>query len=79
MEFYNEIGEQMRQEGRVGYSKKSWAELGEVVGDLRRRLSGMLSGSIPGSVSFRSLPDGRYAIKRKKNGPKLKKKNKNFQ
>ena len=62
MEFYNEIGEQMRQEGVEGgggYSKKSWAELGGVVGDLRRRLSGMLSGSVPGSVSFRSLPDGR--------------------
>ncbi|XP_043468840.1 dipeptidyl peptidase 9 isoform X2 [Leptopilina heterotoma] len=60
MEFCNEVGVHMRQE--IDPPKKSWTELGGVVSDLRRRFSGMLSGSIPGSVSFRSLPDGRTRI-----------------
>ena len=39
--------------------RKTWNELRGVVSDLRRRMSGMSAGSVPGSVTFRSLPDGR--------------------
>lgn len=41
--------------------KLSWSELRNVVCDLRRQLSG-LSTMVPGSVSFRTLPDGRTRI-----------------
>lgn len=41
--------------------KGSWAELRNVVCDLRRQLSS-LSAMVPGSVSFRTLPDGRTRI-----------------
>lgn len=39
--------------------RKSWSELRAVVSDLRRKLSGVSAGSVPGSITFRSLPDGR--------------------
>jgi polyhydroxyalkanoate synthesis regulator phasin len=39
--------------------RKSWNELRGVVSDLRRRMSGMSAGSVPSSITFRSLPDGR--------------------
>ena len=39
--------------------RKTWNELRGVVSDLRRRMSGMSAGSVPGSITFRSLPDGR--------------------
>ncbi|XP_066595856.1 dipeptidyl peptidase 9 [Prorops nasuta] len=41
---------------------KTWSELRGVVSDLRRRLSGASAGSVPGSITFRSLPDGRMRI-----------------
>lgn len=39
--------------------RKSWSELRAVVSDLRRKLSGVSAGSVPSSITFRSLPDGR--------------------
>ncbi|XP_014215417.1 dipeptidyl peptidase 9 isoform X1 [Copidosoma floridanum] len=42
--------------------RKSWNELRGVVSDLRRRFSGMSAGSVPGSVTFRTLPDGRIRV-----------------
>ncbi|XP_058802622.1 dipeptidyl peptidase 9 [Phymastichus coffea] len=45
-----------------GCKPKSWNELRGVVSDLRRRMSGMSAGSVPGSITFRSLPDGRIRI-----------------
>ncbi|PSN50155.1 Dipeptidyl peptidase 8 [Blattella germanica] len=42
-------------------NKRSWSELKNVVCELRRQLSG-LSTMVPGSVSFRTLPDGRIRI-----------------
>ncbi|XP_053986733.1 dipeptidyl peptidase 9 isoform X1 [Hylaeus volcanicus] len=42
--------------------RKSWSELRSVVSDLRRKLSGVSAGSVPGSITFRSLPDGRTRI-----------------
>nr|CAD7590220.1 unnamed protein product [Timema genevievae] len=41
--------------------KKSWSELKNVVCELRRQLSG-LSTMVPGSLAFRTLPDGRTRI-----------------
>jgi hypothetical protein len=41
--------------------KRTWSQLKNVVCDLRRQLSG-LSTMVPGSVSFRTLPDGRTRI-----------------
>nr|CAD7449927.1 unnamed protein product [Timema bartmani] len=41
--------------------KKSWSELKNVVCELRRQLSG-LSTMVPGSLTFRTLPDGRTRI-----------------
>ncbi|KAG5343681.1 DPP9 peptidase, partial [Acromyrmex charruanus] len=42
--------------------RKSWSELRAVVSDLRRKLSGVSAGSVPSSITFRSLPDGRTRI-----------------
>lgn len=39
--------------------RKSWSELKGVVSELRRKLSGVSTGSVPGSITFRSLADGR--------------------
>lgn len=43
-------------------TRKTWPELRGVVSDLRRRLSGVSAGPVPGSITFRSLPDGRTRI-----------------
>ncbi|XP_046431750.1 dipeptidyl peptidase 9 isoform X1 [Neodiprion fabricii] len=45
-----------------GTRKKTWSELRGVVSDLRRRLAGVSAGSVPASITFRSLPDGRMRI-----------------
>lgn len=39
--------------------RKCWSDLRAVVSDLRRKLSGVSAASVPGSITFRSLPDGR--------------------
>ena len=41
--------------------KRSWSELKNVVCELRRQFSG-LSTMVPGSIQFRTLPDGRTRI-----------------
>ncbi|XP_014230063.1 dipeptidyl peptidase 9-like isoform X1 [Trichogramma pretiosum] len=45
-----------------GGGKKTWNELRAAVSDLRRKVSSLSSGSVPGSINFRSLPDGRIRI-----------------
>lgn len=57
METCYEVGEHAVPDSTV--PRKSWSELRAVVSDLRRKLSGVSAGSVPGSVTFRSLPDGR--------------------
>ncbi|XP_015598868.1 dipeptidyl peptidase 9 isoform X2 [Cephus cinctus] len=60
MEACNERGDQVGSNGSS--SQKSWSELRGVVSELRRRLSGISAGSVPSSITFRSLPDGRTRI-----------------
>ncbi|XP_078040146.1 dipeptidyl peptidase 9 [Augochlora pura] len=43
-------------------NRKTWSELRTIVSELRRRLSGVSAVSVPGCISFRSLPDGRTRI-----------------
>lgn len=57
METCNERGDRTLTDTTV--TQRSWSELRGVVSDLRRKLSGVSVGSVPGSVTFRSLPDGR--------------------
>lgn len=45
-----------------GRQKKTWSELRGVVSELRRRLAGVSAGSVPASITFRTLPDGRWEI-----------------
>lgn len=42
-----------------GSQKKTWSELRGIVSELRRRLAGVSAGSVPASITFRTLPDGR--------------------
>lgn len=56
METCNEGGDQTLTDTAIS---QSWSELRGVVSDLRRKLSGVSVGSVPGSITFRSLPDGR--------------------
>ncbi|KAI4482250.1 hypothetical protein M0804_008801 [Polistes exclamans] len=46
----------------VTVTKKTWQEIRGSVSDLRRRMSSVSAGSVPGSITFRSLPDGRTRI-----------------
>lgn len=57
MEACNEVGD--RTPTDIAVMQRSWSELRGVVSDLRRKLSGVSVGSVPGSITFRSLPDGR--------------------
>ncbi|XP_033329268.1 dipeptidyl peptidase 9 [Megalopta genalis] len=43
-------------------NRRTWSELRVVVSDLRRKLSGISAVSVPGCITFRSLPDGRTRI-----------------
>ncbi|CAL7939267.1 unnamed protein product [Xylocopa violacea] len=60
MESCNEGGDRTLSDTTV--TRRSWSELRGVVSDLRRKLSGVSVGSVPGSITFRSLPDGRTRI-----------------
>ncbi|XP_017752257.1 PREDICTED: dipeptidyl peptidase 9 [Eufriesea mexicana] len=60
METCNEGGDRILIDTAV--TQRSWSELRSVVSDLRRKLSGVSVGSVPGSITFRSLPDGRTRI-----------------
>lgn len=60
MEACNEVGD--RTPTDIAVMQRSWSELRGVVSDLRRKLSGVSVGSVPGSITFRSLPDGRTRI-----------------
>ncbi|CAD1477640.1 unnamed protein product [Heterotrigona itama] len=60
METCNEGGDRTLTDTAI--SQRSWSELRGVVSDLRRKLSGVSVGSVPGSITFRSLPDGRTRI-----------------
>lgn len=60
METCKDGGEQYTLETNK-QAKKSWPELRGVVNEFRRRLSGISDGSVPDSVTFRTLPDGRLA------------------
>lgn len=55
----NEVGGEQQATPDSTVPRKSWSELRTVVSDLRRKLSGVSAGSVPGSITFRSLPDGR--------------------
>ena len=57
MEACNEVGDRTLTD--IAVMQRSWSELRGVVSDLRRKLSGVSVGSVPGSITFRSLPDGR--------------------
>lgn len=57
METCNEGGDRILSD--IAVTQRSWSELRSVVSDLRRKLSGVSVGSVPGSITFRSLPDGR--------------------
>lgn len=57
METCNEGGDRTLTD--IAISQRSWSELRGVVSDLRRKLSSVSVGSVPGSITFRSLPDGR--------------------
>ena len=48
-------------DGELIEKRVPWSELKGVVSELRRQLSS-LSTSVPSSVSFRTLPDGRTRI-----------------
>ncbi|XP_031832018.2 dipeptidyl peptidase 9 [Nomia melanderi] len=60
METCNEGGD--RTPSVTSVTRKTWSELRGVVSDLRRKLSGISAVSVPGSITFRSLPDGRTRI-----------------
>ncbi|KZC05886.1 PREDICTED: dipeptidyl peptidase 9 [Dufourea novaeangliae] len=60
METCNEGGD--RTPSVTTNTRKTWSELRTFVSDLRRKLSGASDGSVPGSITFRSLPDGRTRI-----------------
>ncbi|XP_003492882.1 dipeptidyl peptidase 9 isoform X1 [Bombus impatiens] len=60
METCNEGGDRILTD--IAVTQRSWSELRSVVSDLRRKLSGVSVGSVPGSITFRSLPDGRTRI-----------------
>ncbi|KAK0098423.1 hypothetical protein PV326_008526 [Microctonus aethiopoides] len=61
METCKDGGEQYTLETNK-QATKSWPELRGVVNEFRRRLSGISDGSVPDSVTFRTLPDGRTRI-----------------
>ncbi|XP_012287809.1 dipeptidyl peptidase 9 [Orussus abietinus] len=65
MEHCNEGGDQVPEPNcstSCDQKKKSWQELRGIVSELRRKLSGVSVGSVPSSITFRSLPDGRTRI-----------------
>ncbi|CAK9800355.1 Dipeptidyl peptidase 9 [Anthophora quadrimaculata] len=61
MEICNEGSDRTLSDTTVT-TRRSWSDLRGVVSDLRRKLSGVSVGSVPGSITFRSLPDGRTRI-----------------
>ncbi|XP_076293768.1 dipeptidyl peptidase 9 [Lasioglossum baleicum] len=60
METCNEGGD--RTPSVIAINRNTWSELRGVVSDLRRKLSGISVVSVPGCITFRSLPDGRTRI-----------------
>lgn len=65
MEMQGGTEESHQQNCETKPARKTWSELRGIVSELRRKMSSMSAGCVPGSITFRSLPDGRWVIIRK--------------